>query len=147
MLDKTGMFHGLSSLFKLDINAADAYNKVLEQIDDIDVKQRIAEYRDDHNRHADTLSDLIHKMCEVPPERTKDIKDYLMEGFTAIRSAMGEKAAIKALEENEIITNRKYKDACNWDVDSHIKLIIEKHYQDEKVHLSYIQGLLHTKGR
>jgi uncharacterized protein (TIGR02284 family) len=136
----------LKSLVKLDIDAASAYEEALEHIDTPSIHKTINLYLEDHKRHVDTLSNLLRTAGEVPPERTKDIKGYFIEGFTAIRSATGEEGALKALLSNEKITNRKYQEAYeNWDLDPEALAVVSDNYEDERRHLSYIEDVLHVK--
>jgi uncharacterized protein (TIGR02284 family) len=136
----------LKSLVKLDIDAAAAYEEALDHIETPSIHKTINLYMDDHRRHVDALSDLLRNAGEVPPERTKDIKGFFIEGFTAVRSAMGEDGALKALLSNEKITNRKYHDAYeNWDLDPEALAVVSDNYEDERRHLSYIEDVLHVK--
>lgn len=136
----------LKSLVKLDIDAASAYEEALEHIETPSIHKTVKLYLEDHRRHVDMLSDLLRTAGEVPPERTKDIKGYFIEGFTAIRSAAGEEGALKALLSDEKITNRKYQDAFeNWDLDPEALAVVSDNYEDERRHLSYIEDVLHVK--
>jgi len=136
----------LKSLIKLDIDAASAYEEALEHIDTPSIHKTVTLYLEDHRRHVDKLSDLLRNAGEVPPERTKDIKGYFIEGFTSIRSATGEEGALKALLSDEKITNRKYQDAYdNWELDPEALAVVSDNYEDERRHLSYIEDVLHVK--
>lgn len=135
----------LKSLIKLDIDAAEAYAEAMEHMETPSIQKTIASYRDDHRRHVDLLSNLLRTAGEVPPERTKDIKGFFIEGFTSLRSITGEDGALRAMLSNEKITNRKYQDAYeNWDLDPEALAIVSDNYADERRHLSYIEDILHV---
>lgn len=136
----------IKSLIKLDIDAAAAYEEALEHIETPSIHKTMNMYRDDHQRHVDVLSRLLRDAGEVPPERTKDIKGFFIEGFTSLRSVTGEDGALKAMLSNEKITNRKYQDAYdNWDLEPEALAIVSDNYEDERRHLSYIEDVLHVK--
>lgn len=132
----------LTKLAQLDIDAVEAYNQAIESIDNTKLHQAISRFRDDHIRHIDELSAAIHALGEEPPKRTQDIKGFLIEGFTAIRSATGLEGALKAMRTNEKLTNNAYEDALSWELPPDIKALIEKNRSDEKRHLDFIENAL-----
>jgi uncharacterized protein (TIGR02284 family) len=136
----------IKSLIKLDIDAAAAYEEAIEHIQTPSIHKTLTMYLADHRRHVDVLSGLLRNAGEVPPERTKDIKGFFIEGFTSLRSAMGEDGALKAMLSNEKLTNRKYQDAFeNWDLEPEALAVVSDNYEDERRHLSYIEDILHVK--
>ncbi len=130
----------LINLAQLDIDAVEAYEQALKNIDVSNIHRKISEFRDDHIQHIEDLSEIITALGETPPKRTKDIKGFLIAGFTAIRSATGTMGALKAMRGNEELTNRKYHEALEWELPTKIKHVVEKNYEDEKRHLRYIEN-------
>ncbi|MCE5186505.1 MAG: PA2169 family four-helix-bundle protein [Planctomycetaceae bacterium] len=136
----------IKSLIKLDIDAVAAYEEALQHIETPSIHKTINMYREDHRRHVTLLSDLLTGAGEVPPERTKDVKGFFIEGFTSLRSVTGEDGALKAMLSNEKITNRKYQDAYeNWDLDPEVLAVVSDNYEDERRHLSYIEDVLQVR--
>ena len=132
----------LCSLIQLDIDAVRAYEQALKNIDHIEIKDTIKGFQQDHERHTQDLSEEVRKLGEKPPELTPDLKGFVLEGFTAIRSLTGTEGALKAMATNEKITNKNYEDALTWDMPLEIKEIVRKNYEDEKRHLSYINDAI-----
>jgi uncharacterized protein (TIGR02284 family) len=134
----------LYHLAQLDIDAVHAYNQALENITDEAIHKNITNFRNDHIRHIDDLSKQIHQHNGEPPIRTKDFKGYLIEGFTSLRSITGTEGALKAMEFNEVLTNKTYKEALeeNNDLPIEIRALIQRNYADEKRHLEYIRAIL-----
>lgn len=134
----------LIDLAQLDIDAVAAYEQALEKIDDNEIYENINTFKNDHIRHVDELSHLIRKLGGTPPEMTKDLKGYLIEGMTFLRSVTGTKGALKAMESNEKITNNNYKKAIenNPGLPEDIEAILQNNYNDEKRHLEYIEMIL-----
>ncbi len=130
---------GLNSLIHLDIDAVSAYDQAIKNIDDPVIRDRISEFRGDHQRHVSELSSEVRKMGGTAPDPSPDFKGFLIQGFTAIRSATGTEGALRAMEMNERLTNRNYSAAVGWALTPELKILVEKNFTDEKVHLEYIQ--------
>lgn len=132
----------LNNLIQLDIDAAHAYTQAIERLEYHDIQRKLADFRDDHINHKDRLSALVHEMGGEPPADKPDLKGYLIEGFTALRSMMGTKGALEAMRTNERLTNRKYGDSTQRDFPEDIRIILATNYTDEQRHLEYIENVL-----
>lgn len=135
----------LSSLMKLDYDAAQAYEKAIENISETDIKAKIRKYHDDHMRHVDNLSDLITRFGGTPPERSTGIRGLFLSGTTALTGLTGTGGALRGLQSGEKITNRSYSDAVHQDFPLDVKTVLENNFRDEQVHIDYINGMLETK--
>jgi len=135
----------LYKLAQLDIDAVNAYEQALKNIEHNAIHTQISQFRDDHVRHINELSIAIRSLGAEPPERTPDLKGFLITGFTAIRSITGTEGALKAMQSNEKLTNSTYADALNWEMTPEIRTLIQKNYADEKRHLDYINSILTTR--
>lgn len=134
----------LCDLAQLDIDAVNAYETALKKIDDKLIYQTVDQFRQDHIRHIDELNNLVVKMGGEPVELTKDLKGYLIDGITALRSVTGTKGALKAMETNEVITNKNYLDAVTElaNLPEEALTLIRKNYADEQRHLTFIREAL-----
>lgn len=141
------IYEKLSSLIQLDIDAANAYEEAIEKCDDTLVREHLETFKDDHQRHIDELSAYIADYDMEPPEQTPDLKGVLIEGFTSLRSSTGTEGALKAMRTNEKMTNKKYSDAMEWDLDLDAKDIVMRGYEDEKTHLAYIEEQLTVRAK
>ena len=129
----------LSSLAKLDIDAAHAYEQSLDEIDVPDVQARFVGFHDDHERHIDEIFMAITTLGGTPPERTRDFKGFLIQGFVAISKLGGTDACLKSMASNERLTNEKYKEATTWTAPADIAEMIENNCRDERRHLEFIE--------
>lgn len=132
----------LNTLVQLDIDATFAYTQAIDEIDVPAIRDQLLKFREDHNRHIQELSGAVREMGQKPPEYSRDFKGFLIEGMTRLQSAMGTNAALKAMETNEKLTNRRYHDAISWDLPAAAMAIIQQNYRDEQRHLQYIQETL-----
>ncbi|HNR12112.1 MAG TPA: DUF2383 domain-containing protein [Thermodesulfobacteriota bacterium] len=142
MMTNEDMIDKLNSLIQLDIDAVQAYEQALDNIDMMMIRIQISDFRDDHQAHIRNLSALVHALGGKPTEYARDFKGFLIEGFTSLRSATGTEGALKAMETNEKLTNSKYENALSWDLTVDAKAQVRENYNDERRHLTYIQQTL-----
>ena len=129
----------LTDLAQLDIDAVHAYTEALSHIDNSEIYQKIHSFKQDHINHIENISSLIKKFGGTPPEHKKDFKGYLIEGFTSLRSITGTIGALKAMESNEKLTNKVYKEALvEKDLPTDVLETLQNNYKDEVNHLKYI---------
>lgn len=144
-MDTAKVIEKLNKLAQLDIDAVEAYKQALKNIDSKDVFEKINQFCLDHERHILDLTQAVRNLGGNPVEKTLDVKGFLIEGFTAIRSATGTEGALKAMKMNEKLTNSQYDDAVKCDWPANVRDIIERNYADEKRHLQYIESVLVNK--
>lgn len=136
----------LISLAQLDIDAFHAYTQAIDQMDISEVKDQLMQFRDDHKRHVKTLAPVISSLGGNPPEFSLDFKGFLIQGMTTLRSVMGgTEGALKAMKMNEELTNRTYDRALQWDLSSHIRIMIKNNREDEIRHLQYISQCIEAR--
>ena len=58
---------------------------------------------------------------------------------------MGTEGALKAMRGNEKVTNAIYDRALGWDLPPEVRTVIERNRDDERRHLSYIEGALNQR--
>jgi len=132
----------LSKLIQLDIDAVYAYEQAIEHIDIPRVQSHLRTFQRDHERHILELSDFVLGLGEAPPERARDFKGFLIEGFTALRSLAGTEGALKAMVSIEEATNRIYREALDQDLPAAALAIVQGNYGDERQHLAYAKEAL-----
>lgn len=132
----------LGDLMQLDVDAANAYDEAIEKIDEQAIRMQLGQFRDDHHRHVAELSTVITGMGGTPPKPSKDLKGRLIEGMTSLRSSMGTDSALKAMRQNEKMTNRTYEKALEWNISTDASDCIRRGFEDERTHLAYIEQAL-----
>jgi uncharacterized protein (TIGR02284 family) len=138
MAESKELVKHLESLAHLDIDAVHAYTSAIDRIDIVEVKQRLTEFRSDHETHISNLSPLIERLGGKVPTRSPDFKGFFIQGFTAIRSMFGNEAALKAMKGNEELTNKTYEKALGVDFPVDILDVVRRNREDERRHLDYI---------
>lgn len=135
----------LCDLIQLDIDAVVAYETAIREVDVIGIREQLEAFKQDHERHISQLSAVVHQFGEKAPERKPDFKGFLIQGFTAIRSATGIEGTLKAMKSNEELTNRTYQKALSLDLPHDVMSIVQRNYADEQRHLRAIEGWLHAR--
>jgi uncharacterized protein (TIGR02284 family) len=134
----------LNELLMLDVDAVKAYSVAIERIDIPYVKEKLVEFRSDHQRHITDLKAIIIKLGGKPKEHV-DAKGPIMQGVTALRSIMGNEQALKAMKSNEELTNKKYNEALNTPFPADALAIVRRNRDDEARHLAFINGVIEQR--
>lgn len=133
----------LCKLAQLDVDAVEAYEQAIKNIDIAIIKTNLSRFRDDHKQHIKDLNQLIVSFGGEAVKETADLKGLLLEGFTALRSMTGTEGALKAMKGNEKLTNKTYDDALQADeLPENARLLLIKNRDDERRHLAYIEQVL-----
>ncbi len=143
-MDPSQMIEKLNALIGLDFDAVGAYDAAIHRIDVESIRSRLGEFRADHLRHIQDLSAQVRQLGGVPRERP-DAKGFILKGFTAVTSMMGNEAALRAMQGNEKLTNTSYGNALRENWPAPLRDIIERNYQDEQRHLAYIEDALRNR--
>lgn len=135
----------LISLVQLDIDAIYAYDQAIKEIDVQDIREKLTEFKNDHQQHVNDLSPFISQFGGQVPAFKPDFKGFLIQGFTALRSKTGTEGALKAMKGNEQLTNKKYDSALEWDLPENVRKVIVKNRDDERRHLQFIEQCLNDR--
>lgn len=133
----------LGDLVKVDVAAVEACSEAIERIEAEPLRTQLSQFRDDHQRHVRELTQAIQTMGSEVPKQSPDMKGKLIEGMTAMRSAMGDEQALKAMRQNEVVTNHAYEDALQdhtWP--GEIQSLLDRGLADERRHLQWVEDQL-----
>jgi uncharacterized protein (TIGR02284 family) len=133
----------LNDLIQLDIDAVHAYRQAIDACQVAEVRDNLTAFMGDHQRHISELEGAVRALGGQPPEG-KDIKGFIIEGFTAVAS-QGDRSALMAMRGNEEITTRRYDAARRANVTVEALQLIEKNYADEARHLDWIKRAIDRK--
>jgi uncharacterized protein (TIGR02284 family) len=131
----------LQDLVHLDYDAAQAYDHAIAKVDILTVRSELSVFKQDHERHITDLTRLI-KALGGAPKVARDVKGYLIEGMTALQSALGTKMALKAMRTNEKLTNKVYEETLEAPLPANVRAVVERNRDDERLHLDYIERAL-----
>jgi len=100
------------------------------------------EFKEDHERHIEDLAAMLRKHFEEVPTGP-DGKQWLTKGKVFLASAVGDKAILMAMNDNETDTNTAYTRTFERDdIWEDAKEAIRKGKEDEKRHKETIEKLI-----
>lgn len=129
----------LQKLAQLDVDAVELYEAAIKHVDVPLVREKLTEFRWDHERHVQELNRELAQIGGSPVEHKTDVKGALLRGFTEVTSMMGTSGALMAMTTNEELTNRSYQSALKLEWSATQRALIEKNFSDEKRHLAWIK--------
>jgi hypothetical protein len=135
----------LQSLVQMDVGASRAYGQAIENIELIALREKFQKFRSDHEQHVLMLNKVIHALGIVPPGYSQDFKGLLMEGWAAFRGSTGIEGALKAMKTNAEHITKKYREASALPFTPHIGTLVERNYQNVRMHLEFIEKALATR--
>ncbi|WP_375769854.1 ferritin-like domain-containing protein [Archangium gephyra] len=143
-MDLNRMIERLNDLIALDYDAVGAYEAAINRIDVESLRMSLRGFQADHERHIQDLTQAVVSLGGTP--RTKpDAKGFILKGFTAVTSMMGNEAALQAMRGNELLTNRTYRMALDEEWSDETRAIIERNFSDEQRHLAFIESALRNR--
>lgn len=129
----------LKELVRLDYDAIEAYEEAIEKLDDPRLKEKLAEFCQDHRRHTENLAPYLRALGEEVPTGP-DLKRILTEGKVVIASLLGDKAIMIAMRANEGVTNTAYDAAVSHvDAGEDLRTTLRANLADEQRHKAWIE--------
>ncbi|MFZ2448117.1 MAG: ferritin-like domain-containing protein [Syntrophobacteraceae bacterium] len=132
----------LSELVELDIEAAHAYGQAITIVTEPGIRDRLARFQKDHERHIEQLSAVIRALDAEPPAYAWDLKSTQPEEVAPIAGMMGTEGTISTMKTKEVFANKTYREAQHLSFTPNIGELVRRNYQDEQVHLNYLEEVL-----
>jgi uncharacterized protein (TIGR02284 family) len=133
----------MNGQIQLDRDAILAYDEAIEACEMPEIKRQLGEFRGDHERHVRDLSEVVKAFGGKPPEK-RDLKGYVIQGFTKVMSR-GDRSALLAMRGNEELTNRSYEAALKRDLPPEVRSLLERNLTDERRHLAWIKDAISAR--
>lgn len=130
----------LAALARMDLEAAEAYDIASEAIDDPTIVRTLQDFRDDHARHFENINQIIVQRGFEPVEPSVDPEESMFLALVDTSVALGPLAALLSLISSEQLTNSTYESAMMLGFDEDVMSVLERANEDEKRHLSTLQG-------
>ena len=142
-MDTKAVIALMRDLVHLDVDAIHAYDQALKNIDVAHIRSQLERAKADHERHISELSAAIVDLGGTAPVIRRDMKGLLIEGMTALRSAMGTEQSLRAMQTNEKLTNKTYQEALDdRALPDDVREVVLKNRADEARHLDWINKAL-----
>jgi rubrerythrin len=130
----------VENLLLLEHDAIAAYEQTIKRLENPDFKSKIAEFKTDHDRHVQQLTELA-RAVGAEPYQEGDAKQLLTTGKVAMASLMGDSAILTAMRSNEEDTVTAYERACKFaDATTEARAIFEAGHSDELRHREWMSN-------
>lgn len=131
----------LNNVIELDYDAIAAYKAAIERLDDMQFKQQLAAFMEDHQNHITALSESV-RLEGGNPADSGDMKQILTKGKVVIAELGGDDAILKAMKMNEEVTNKTYEEMVEEPFPGAIKLILQNGLADERRHRAWLDATI-----
>jgi rubrerythrin len=130
----------LVALAELDAEAAEAYRIAAENTDQVHLRAKLEEFRQDHLRHVETFNRLFAEAGEPGVSVDLDEQSSALTMLAQSLSQMGPRQALLGMLANEQLTNVNYRAVAELPFDDMIADILEQHLSDEERHLDWLRA-------
>ena len=128
----------VEDLLLLEHDAIAAYEQTIARLENPGYKQRIAEFKGDHDRHVEELTGLAAAVG-ARPYREGDAKQMLTTGKVALASIAGDSAILAAMRSNEEDTVTAYERASrHTEATPEARALFERAHADELRHRDWM---------
>lgn len=141
LLGPEEIIKNLNELIGLDYDAITAYQAAIESLDNQHYKNQLNLFLQDHENHIEVLIQLVCQEGGVPV-KSGDIKQFLTKGKVVIAELDGDETILKAMSENEEVTNKTYEKEIVKDYRPPIQAILMAHLADERRHKEWLEVAL-----
>ena len=136
----------LNDLLKLDHDAVHAYNLAIRALDDDDYRRQLTEFRGDHERHIDELTQLIRSRDGTPMQMPHGSTGMFKLLVQAVGAAGNDRSILLAFKANERGSRDKYRDAARRVHPADVTSVLARAAQDEARHYAWALATLEDLG-
>jgi len=134
----------INDLIALDLACAAAYEVSAKACKDQEIRNKLLEFKGDHDRHVSELSEVVRDMGGEPIERI-DAKGALIQGYTML-SSQEDRTAVLAMKGNEELSNNAYASALQANLPREIRAMVMRNFEDERRHMTWLRGAVIVRG-
>jgi rubrerythrin len=127
----------LTSLARLDLEAALAYETAAELSAERDVARQLGAFAKDHRRHVDALNRILAREDE-PTVSAGGGAVPVLPGIMKLAGPLGPEVIVVALLGNEQLTNLSYDGALAYQWDEDVETLLQGFAADEQRHLGWL---------
>jgi rubrerythrin len=128
----------LTTLARLDGEAADAYSVASEMLQDDELGRKLIEFSDEHIHHLRELNRLIRRAGGAGFDEEDLPAEGLLARLAESAAAVGPNELVIALIGNELLCNSTYRTALNLPFDESLHGLIARHHAEEQRHLGWL---------
>ncbi len=112
----------------------------MENVNNQSLKDRLIKIKEECEENIKELSNLIRKYGREAPAHSKDFKGFFMQGYAAMRGALSDKGAMKALHTNSQMILKAFESTLDIPLPEDAQDAIQKIYKKKKKTHEYIES-------
>jgi rubrerythrin len=129
----------LSRLYALEVDAVHAYSNAVAILPPGPVRDEVAIFGLEHQRHALVLQELIVRRGYNPPAAAPDVKGVVIGALTAPRRPLSPEDVLEGLRGNEQLTSTLYAKALAKGLPDDVREPLSSIHAEERRHLDWVQ--------
>jgi uncharacterized protein (TIGR02284 family) len=130
-----------NDLIRFDYDAIGAYDEAIDTIKMEPLNGMLIQFRGDHERHVVTLSGIVQRLGGKPVDKP-GARGVIRKTMTKVAGLVGVEPTLKAMQSNEEVLNKQYRERSNMAFPADVLGVIQRHYADEQRHLQWVQQQL-----
>lgn len=99
----------LQALVQFEYAIVEAYDAAISRLRRGLYKEKLMDFRENHERHIRLVGDLLEEHGEAVPEGTSIAQEWLRKGKTILESLKGDKDILRAVKNSEDTTMKIYE--------------------------------------
>jgi len=149
---ETALVADLNDLLKLDHDAVQAYTLAIKGLESEEYKARLVEFRGDHQRHIDELTQLVRSRGGTPMEMSHVSSGVFKLAVQAVGTgarltgAAGDRAVLVAFKANERQVRDKYRRLAREVHEADVTSVLARAADDEARHYAWVLETLEDLG-
>jgi hypothetical protein len=140
------MLHELTRLLQLEADALTAYGAAAARVPPGAVRDELALFKVEHQRHALALHEAFLRLGRTPPEVRPDVKGVVIGAITPPRARLSETEILEAVRGNEQLSNSLYAKALARPFPAELRAVLEWAQAEERRHLEWVERALSRRG-
>ena len=132
----------LSRLFAVEVDAVQAYGAAVALLGPGPVRDELALFGLEHQRHALIVQDHITGRGHKPPDVTPDVKGVVIGALTAPRRPLGVEDVLVGIRGNEQLTGTLYAKVLANPLPDDVREALSAIHAEEQHHLGWIERAL-----
>lgn len=136
----------LNDLLQLDHDALAAYSIAIARIGNDMLRQTLREFRRDHERHVESLTQLIREQGGVAVQMPHVPTGAFKMAAQAVGALGGDRELLLAFKANERQARDKYRRAASANLPTAVREAVERGAQDEARHYAWVLETLEDLG-
>jgi len=140
--DRVSAVDTLNNLLIADFDAIGLYDRVLQSIDNEQFRGPLIQFREDHQRHINDLTQAIRNIQGEPMSRPSLMGPIAKVMASMASTLMGNKGSLQALYQGEQYVKNIYDQAPVGGLPTQLRELVARNAEDEHRHSQWVRETL-----